>query len=700
MDLPPALSIPEIIVTGTALPALPGAAAYAGVTIGRERLIATASGRIEDALKDVAGLTAFRRSDSRSANPTSQGVTLRALGGNAASRALVQLDGVPIADPFAGYQPWSAIDAASLASVRVTRGGGAGAFGAGAVAGTISISSAGPDVLAPVTLAIAGGSRQSLEASGRLTARLAGGTLSIGGRYDRGDGYGLLPPRQAGPIDIPARYESWGASLRAVLPIADSDEVQVSARAFRDDRTRGLALVGSTTRGADASIRLLHRGAWALEALAYVQTRDFAARFASVAANRASATPTLDQYRTPATGLGGKLAVRPPLGGGHSLELGVDARRGDGTSHERFRYVAGRFTRLREAGGATATIGVYAEDSWRLGEALILTGGLRADHRQIDAGRLAEFDSDSGAGTLLVTTARRDGWRVTARGGATLKLAPTLTARGAAYSGFRLPTPNELYRPFRVGADATAANPLLDLERARGAELGFDWAPIPTARLAVTGFVNELAGAIANVTLGRGPGNFPQVGFIAAGGSFRQRLNLDAVIVHGIEADASLSIARWSMLASIAFADPAVQASGPSAGLNGLRPAASPMCSAAATLGWTGQKLGGSVSLRHSSAQFDDDQNLRRLPPATTVDAVLRWQLGHGLMAELRGENIGDAQVVSGLSADGIIDRAQPRTIWLGLRWEGSRGGFDHGRIFPPSRVKPGKTVSKRDDIR
>ena len=32
----------------------------------------------------------------------------------------------------------------------------------------------------------------------------------------------------------------------------------------------------------------------------------------------------------------------------------------------------------------------------------------------------------------------------------------------------------------------------------------------------MTGFVNRLSHAIANVTLGQGPGTFPQVGFVAA----------------------------------------------------------------------------------------------------------------------------------------------------------------------------------------
>ena len=180
-----------------------------------------------------------------------------------------------------------------------------------------------------------------------------------------------------------------------------------------------------------------------------------------------------------------------------------------------------------------------------------------------------------------------------------------------------------------------------------------------------------MKGAISNVTLGRGPGVFPQVGFVAAGGAYRQRLNLDAVVVHGVEADAALDIGRWTASASLAWADPRVRASGLAIGLDGLRPAASPQFGASATLGWTGERLRGAVTLRHVGPQFDDDQNLRRIAPATTVDASARLGLWRGLSVEFRAENIGDALVVSGVSADGLIDRAQPRTLWLGLRWDG-----------------------------
>ncbi|MFM2372142.1 MAG: hypothetical protein RIS85_1864, partial [Pseudomonadota bacterium] len=137
----------QIVVIGTGLEAPPAAPAYNVQQIDRDRLLGAASGRLEDALSSAAGFQQFRRSDSRSSNPSAQGATLRSLGGNASSRTLIVLDGVPMADPFFGYIPFSAIAPERLATARITRGGGAGAFGAGAVAGTVELESASADQL-------------------------------------------------------------------------------------------------------------------------------------------------------------------------------------------------------------------------------------------------------------------------------------------------------------------------------------------------------------------------------------------------------------------------------------------------------------------------------------------------------------------------------------------------------------------------
>ena len=85
-----------------------------------------------------------------------------------------------------------------------------------------------------------------------------------------------------------------------------------------------------------------------------------------------------------------------------------------------------------------------------------------------------------------------------------------------------MPTLNELFRPFRAGLDATAANPDLKPERLAGSG-GRRRICAGPLRLSLTGFANRLKQAIANVTLGHGPDMFPGVGFVAAGGAYRQR---------------------------------------------------------------------------------------------------------------------------------------------------------------------------------
>ena len=113
---------PVIVVTGQGLEQTPATPAYDVIELDREKIVSGSSGRIEDVLLNVAGFQQFRRSDSRSSNPSAQGATLRALGGNASSRALVLLDAVPMLDPFFGYVPFSAIAPERLESIRVTRG--------------------------------------------------------------------------------------------------------------------------------------------------------------------------------------------------------------------------------------------------------------------------------------------------------------------------------------------------------------------------------------------------------------------------------------------------------------------------------------------------------------------------------------------------------------------------------------------------
>ena len=656
----------QITVTGRGLVAPVGTLAYDSVVIDRDRLVLNASGRIEDVLGDVAGFQQFRRTDSRAANPTSQGATLRALGGNASSRALVLLDGVPQLDPFTGYVPYSALRPERLSSVRVTRGGGAGAFGVGAVAGTIELASGGPDSLPGVSARLFRGSRNASEVSGGVVQRLGNGFVSVNAGWDRGDGYVLIPVTQRGTADVPARYDAWSVALRGVAPITPMLELQASGLVFDDHRLRGLVGTASRSQGSDASVKLLGRGRWGFEALAYIQARGFRSGFVSTAADRSSTTPTLDQFNTPSTGLGAKIEVRPPVGEHNSLRIGVDVRRASGLTNEFFRFVAGAPTRLRRAGGVNTTYGGFIEGSAIVGP-LTLTGGARIDRWSIRNGYLTESATGTGAPTLDLTYPDRSGTQPTFRAGALLRLSDSFDLRAAGYTGFRVPTLNELYRPFRVGADATAANGALGLEKLEGFEGGIG-IHAGGATLGLTAFWNRLDGAIANVTLGVGPATFPQVGVVAAGGVFRQRLNVDAIQVHGLEATATLPLGDVRLSASYAYTDARVRASGLGASLDGKRPAQTPEHQGSATIAYapvSGPQ--GSISVHYAGTQFEDDLQTRRLPKAFTVDGVASIPLFSGVRLTARVENVFDEKIVSGVSATGVEDLGTPQTFWLGL---------------------------------
>lgn len=656
----------EIIVTGRALPDASGDAAYSRIVIDRDRLSNVASGRAEDVLRDVAGLQQFRRSDSRSANATSQGITLRGLGGNASSRALILLDGVPQGDPFAGSVTFPALNLARIGSVQVTRGGGSGTAGPGALAGTVSLSTIGPDNGAS-NAGLAYGSRDALEADGLISGALGRGFAFIAADYARGDGFIPIVKGQRGAADRPARYEQASIAARAVVPIGDT-EIQASVSGFRDRRDRGLAFTDNGSDGADASLRLVNSSRWAWEALAYVQVRSFMSQASNVDSARTMSTQTLDQFNIPSTGLGARFELRPPVDENIELRIGADARRVNGSTREFFTFVAGAPTRGRIAGGENDTAGLFAETSATIGP-LTLTGGGRIDFYVIRDGRLFENTLGTGATLRDDRFTTRRGSEPTARGGIAYALTPRLNLRSAAYLGWRLPTLNELYRPFRIGADATGANAALKTERVRGVEVGVGWKPFDEVKFSGTLFTNRLEDAIANVTIARGPGTFPGVGFVTAAGVFRQRQNLDAIRSNGVELDAALGLGDWRAQASYAYTDAVVRASGIAANLNGLRPAQVARHNASATLGW--KRL--SLTARYVGPQFEDDQNIRRLQSAVTLDGSFSLPLTRGLALSFRAENITNTRVEAAVSATGVVERASPRTLWLGLRWTDNR---------------------------
>ncbi|MBV9419872.1 MAG: TonB-dependent receptor, partial [Alphaproteobacteria bacterium] len=540
-----ALAAPVETVVVTASPPDPvGNAAFSVVTLDAAAL--HNSTELDAALKQVPGLSLFRRDGSLSANPTTQGVSLRSIAPSGAGRALVTLDGVPQNDPFGGWVIWSALPPEDIGGAEIVRGAGAGPYGAGALTGTIALSEGRGDGLTAAGASLAERNGKRAAAAGGVT--LGPVALFASASSEDSDGWIPVSPTQRGAADNNVTLHARNASLRAeVTPWGDT-LLSVRVGAYGENRASGLAGAASSADGVTASVTLAHaesRGDLGYRVQAWLRNTGFSNTSASINAGRASTTLTNDQYSTPALGFGFNAAVRGTIGA-LDWEVGGDARFAQGESKEHATPVAGVFTVDRHTGGRAFVGGVYVETALHLDQ-LLLTAGIRADQWASTGGHLVQTTIATGVVTANQILPSKSGVVPTARFGLRQELGDGWYLRGAAYGGFRAPTLNELYRPFRLGNNITQANPALTPEKLYGAELGlgqtgnaFSWS--------LTGFYNQLHGAITNVTVAHGPIAVPGLGTVPAGGLLIQRQNAGNVIANGIEGDAQWSVTDWLAL--------------------------------------------------------------------------------------------------------------------------------------------------------
>jgi outer membrane receptor protein involved in Fe transport len=646
----------EIVVIAPHLPEAPGEAAYSAFEI--DPVVLETAARLDEALRTAPGVSTFRRNDSAAANPTIQGLSIRASAPSGAGRALVMLDGQPLNDPFGGWVIWGAIPPETIESATVLRGAGAGPYGAGALTGTVQLEERRGQ---GATLSLEGGERGYVRAAGVGEARGDSLSFMLAAAAQQDDGW--VPVREGrGAADAPV----WSDSIAGVSRFEWRDgERAFSARLSGYSESRGAGLVGaeSVSDGASLSLTLAAPAgdlAWRVQA--WAMTSDLYNASVSVAPDRSTTTPANEQYETPAFGSGGNAALRWS-GDAYGVEIGADLRTADGETRERFTFSGGQFTRSRIAGGRALTTGVYVE-GWREAGPWLFTGGARADYYRAWDGARVERLIATGAPTLEFHPEDSETIAPTARLGVRRAFG-NMFLRSAAYTGVRPPTLNELHRPFRVGNDVTEANAALDPERIAGADLGFGgkhegWS------WDVGVFATRLEDAIVNVTLGAGPGMFPPGVFVPAGGAYRQRQNAGTIDAAGLEAQARGELSgalNWR--AALNYTD-AEFADGP---LEGLRPAQSPEWSVSAALDWRPlPSTTLSAALIYESARFEDDLNSRELGEAAALDLRVEQRLIEGISAFAALDNALDAEIETAETAGGVESLAPPRTFRIGLR--------------------------------
>jgi len=600
--------------------------------LNSQNLQTTAAVTLDDALRQVAGFSLFRRSGSRTANPTSQGVSLRATGASGASRALVLADDIPLNDPFGGWIYWDRVPRESIHDVEVLLGGASHLYGSAALGGVIDITTKQPNTNS-LSLAASYGSETSPNVSLFASATKNGWSASIAAETFHTDGYVLVPEAERGRIDTPAGTRDLVTNLRIERTFGTTLRFFAAASVFGESRTNGTPLQTNRTH-----LRQFAFGnSWdssrlgSISARVYGGTQTYDQNFSAISADRNSETLTRVQ-RVPAQVFGASVQWSKLIGAKHTVVAGFDGREVRGASDELV-YVSGRPSSRIGAGGREREAGVYVEALNQFGSHFFVNAGGRLDHWQNYSALSASTPVSAQNPTAVSFFPDRTENAVSPYASVVYRFSERLAATASITRAFRAPTLNELYRSFRVGNVLTLANENLQAERLTGGEAGLRLSTNNKVALRGSFFWNDITRPVANVTLTTSPALIT-----------RQRQNLGRTRSRGLELQSDVNLSRrWNLTGSYLFADAVVVDFPASSLLEGLWLPQVPRHQLTIQTRYENPSVVTvGLQARASSSQFDDDLNQFRLDSYFTLDALVSRRLNRRLEIFGAVENIFD----------------------------------------------------------
>ncbi|MGH9384949.1 MAG: TonB-dependent receptor [Vicinamibacterales bacterium] len=627
----------SVVVTATrSQERLPSAASATVITSAE--LNNSAAGALDDTLRQTPGFSLFRRSSSRVANPTTQGVTLRGVSGSGSSRTLVLADGMPLNDPMGSWVYWNRIPQAAIEKVEVVRGATGDLYGAGALGGVIQILTVQPE-RTRVRATIDGGSHETIRASVFAGATRNGWGGTAGFEGVRTDGAFVVAPEARGRSDVRADSD-YQTALFSVGRRTDRAHVWIRGAAYSEDRGNGTPLQVNTTDWSQVSADaggVVGTGVWQVQGAG--NSQEYFQTFTAVAVDRASERLTTRQTNaTDHRMLNGQLTqpfgrVTLVFGGDfHHTESTISELRYSVTNVETGPFVFGGTERL---GAAYARATISATD------ALTFELGGRGDWWKSEP-----IDTTLPTKSLNFFSPRASvAWR-TGR----------YAVKGAVYHANRTPTLNELHRGFRAGNVVTNPNPLLEPESLTGVEFGV-LGSYGDVSVRGTVFFSDLDQAIANITL-----------TATAAQITRQRQNSDLIRARGVELeiDARLN-KRFSVTGQLVFTSSHFRGSKGTPAVEGKDVPQVPVVQGGFSATFVEPRwFTASTQVRFSGEQFDDDLNEFTLGGYGVWDAQLSRAVTRGLTAFAAIENILDQVYDTGRTP--IRTVGWPRTVRVGVR--------------------------------
>ena len=646
----------QVVVTANRTEIRIGDTPASVVTFSRREITDSAGPVIDDVLRQAVGFSIFRRSSSRNANPTTQGVSLRGVGSSGASRSAVMFDGVPLNDPFGGWVAWSRVPPIEVELIEVLRGGASSLYGDSGLSGAVNLIARRPDGKLSFSGDLYGGTRATASGAGWLgfTAGSWSGSLTAANFQTRG--FKPVDEPVRGPIDsfagsrsstFSGRFErKFGPHSTVFVRPSYFGEVRSNGTGLQTNRThiRQLAAGGETGLGPKQAIRI----GWRV----YGGTQVYDQVFSAVTATRTAESLTRVQ-RVPVQNIGFTAQISAVYRE-HTFVGGVEARNVRGASDETA-YIGNQSFTLIGAGGRQRTIGAFVQDFIKVGPKLIVVVGLRADRwKNYAALRATRTLSTNQAGATIFPD--RDESALSPRGSVLYHLSNRIALYASASRSFRAPTLNELYRSFRVGNVSTLANENLRAERASNVEGGVTFGQKRTF-LRASGFWTSIDQPVANVTLATTPTLIT-----------RQRQNAGKTRSAGIELEGETRFKSLTLSAGYLFAASTVVSFPANPVLVGLAVPQVARHQFTFQAAYARKRWTLAIQGRASGRQFDDDLNQFRLEPYARIDVFASRQLNENLRIYAAIENIFNSQYSVGRTP--IRTVASPANLRVGLRWK------------------------------
>ncbi len=626
---------------------------------------ATPALRVDDVLRQVPGFSLFRRSDSRTANASNQGVSLRGLGGTAASRALVLEDGLPLVDAFGGWVYWGRVPRASIANVEVFRGGASNLYGSDALGGVVQFITRQTERPA-FTLETSYGNESTPDLSFWTGTRAGPWDLSLASEMFRTDGYIVVPSWQRGSVDTPANSKDATVDFTVGHKVGEKGRIFVRGSFYTEFRNNGTPVQTNDTRMAEGAVGLDRQfgSSDSLTFRAYGLVQGYDQRFSSVAANRNSESLTDLQY-VPEQVVGGAAQWTHFLGKHQTLIAGMDLMEVMGASDEQL-FTTGTHTRNNASGGRQRILGGFGEDLLRLNNWTIILAGRFDDWNNFNASSICTPVSGTCTSSPSTLFPSRSDLAFSPRLSVLRALSRNVSITGSIYRAFRAPTLNELYRSFRLANVLTQNNPFLNAERLTGAEAGVNITTLERKLdLRGTFFWSDIVNPVQNVTVN--PTSNPVL---------RRKENLGRIRSRGVEVDGVAHLSREIQIsAGYDFtAATVVNYTVPPGEIsllgNGVAQVPRNVFTWEARY-WNPRRIMLSVQGRFVGNQFDDDQNQYPLGRFYTMDLQLGRNLTRNVEVFAAAENLTDERynVANTPTANGSLFNIGPPILYrVGLR--------------------------------